>query len=109
MGAFIAFVRAVAVRTLASPSAYSRRSNYVAVSPQSLHTEQQRKELLQASGQDASAPISSKKRKRLDAHIASRLKKVERVSIMQRLAQTSAEVDRTALKAAATLQPVLTL
>ncbi|SNX86964.1 related to ECM16 - putative DEAH-box RNA helicase [Melanopsichium pennsylvanicum] len=65
--------------------------------------EQQRKELLQASGQDASAPMSSKKRKRLDAYIASRLKKEERVKIMQSLAQTSAEVDRTALKSAATL------
>ncbi|SPO31151.1 related to ECM16 - putative DEAH-box RNA helicase [Ustilago trichophora] len=65
--------------------------------------EQQRKQLLEASGQDASAPMSSKKRKRLDAYIASRLKKEERVKIMQKLAQTSAEVDRTTLKSAATL------
>lgn len=65
--------------------------------------EQQRRELLESSGQDASAPMSSKKRKRLDAYIASRLKKEERVKIMQKLAQTSAEVDRTTLKSAATL------
>ncbi|CBQ69096.1 related to ECM16-putative DEAH-box RNA helicase [Sporisorium reilianum SRZ2] len=65
--------------------------------------EQQRRQLLESSGQDASAPMSSKKRKRLDAYIASRLKKEERVKIMAKLAQTSAEVDRTALKSAATL------
>ncbi|CDR88923.1 related to ECM16-putative DEAH-box RNA helicase [Sporisorium scitamineum] len=65
--------------------------------------EQQRKQLLESSGQDASAPMSSKKRKRLDAYIASRLKKEERVKIMAKLAQTSAEVDRTTLKSAATL------
>lgn len=65
--------------------------------------DQQRRQLLESSGQDASAPMSSKKRKRLDAYIASRLKKEERVRIMQKLAQTSAEVDRTALKSAATL------
>ncbi|SPO30585.1 related to ECM16 - putative DEAH-box RNA helicase [Ustilago trichophora] len=65
--------------------------------------EQQRKQLLESSGHDASAPMSSKKRKRLDAYIASRLKKEQRVKIMQKLAQTSAEVDRTTLKSAATL------
>lgn len=65
--------------------------------------EQQRKQLLENSGQDASAPMSSKKRKRLDAYIASRLKKEQRVKIMAKLAQTSAEIDRTALKSAATL------
>ncbi|KAJ9475018.1 putative ATP-dependent RNA helicase DHR1 [Pseudozyma hubeiensis] len=65
--------------------------------------ELQRKQLLEASGQDASAPMSSKKRKRLDAYIASRLKKEERVQIMHKLAQTSAEIDRTALRSAATL------
>ncbi|TKY88991.1 hypothetical protein EX895_002232 [Sporisorium graminicola] len=65
--------------------------------------EQKRKQLLESSGQDASAPMSSKKRKRLDAYIASRIKKEERVKIMAKLAQTSAEVDRTTLKSAATL------
>ncbi len=65
--------------------------------------EQQRRQLLESSGQDADAPMSSKKRKRLDAYIASRLKKEERVRIMSKLAQSSAEIDRTTLKSAATL------
>ncbi|PWY98008.1 P-loop containing nucleoside triphosphate hydrolase protein [Testicularia cyperi] len=65
--------------------------------------DRQRRELLAASGQDATATISSKKRKRLDAYIASRLKKEERVKVIAKLAQTSAEVDRTTLKSAATL------
>lgn len=65
--------------------------------------ERKRRELLAASGQDGTAPISAKKRKRLDAYIASRLKKEERVKIMASLAQSSSEIDRTTLRSAATL------
>ncbi|KAN0064349.1 putative ATP-dependent RNA helicase DHR1 [Thecaphora frezii] len=65
--------------------------------------ERKRRELLLLSGQDSNAPMSSKKRKRLDAYIASRLKKQERVQLLAKLAQTSKEVDRTELKSAATL------
>ncbi|PWN54497.1 P-loop containing nucleoside triphosphate hydrolase protein [Violaceomyces palustris] len=66
--------------------------------------ERLRKELLAASGRDQDGPVSSKKRKRLDAYIESRLKKEERAKIMAKLAETSREIsDRTELVSAATL------
>ncbi|UZJ56817.1 hypothetical protein CBS101457_006137 [Exobasidium rhododendri] len=53
---------------------------------------------------NALAPISSKKRKRLDAYIARQLKKDNRSKLMADLAKSSAQVeDRSALMTAATL------
>lgn len=67
--------------------------------------ERQRRELLaQHDPSMLSAPISSKKRKRLDAYISRQLKKENRQKLMSDLAKSSAQVsDRSTLMTAATL------
>ncbi|KAH0446005.1 hypothetical protein IEQ34_025164 [Dendrobium chrysotoxum] len=68
--------------------------------------ERQRRELLALSPDPSAAdgPISSKKRKRLDAYIARQLKKEKRQQLIADLAQSSAQVgDRSALMRASTL------
>lgn len=67
--------------------------------------DQQRRDLLAIRDSDAaSQPISSKKRKRLDAYITRQLKKEKRQNLMADLANSSAQVeDRSSLMTAATL------
>ncbi|KAE8267345.1 hypothetical protein A4X09_0g4992 [Tilletia walkeri] len=66
--------------------------------------DRQRRKLLAEAGQDGHMSLSSKKKKRLDKYIDSRLKKEERVGILAKLAQSSQEVtNRAELKSAATL------
>lgn len=67
--------------------------------------DKKRRELLAlADPEAASAPISSKKRKRLDAFIARQLKKEKRQQLIADLAKSSAQVgDRSAFVTAATL------
>ncbi|PWN31763.1 P-loop containing nucleoside triphosphate hydrolase protein [Meira miltonrushii] len=85
-------------------------SNAVMIDPEEqrikLEADRKRRELL-ARSQDpdaAEGPISSKKRKRLDAFIARQLKKEKRQQLIADLAKSSAQVgDRSTLMSAATL------
>ncbi|KAE8193952.1 hypothetical protein CF336_g3760 [Tilletia laevis] len=66
--------------------------------------DRQRRKLLAEAGQNEHMPLSSKKKKRLDKYIDSRIKKEERGEILAKLAQSSQEVtNRSELKSAATL------
>jgi len=66
--------------------------------------DRQRRQLLAEAGNDDQVSLSSKKKKRLDKYIASRIKKEERVEILAKLAESSQEFsNRAELKSAATL------
>ncbi|KAK0559430.1 putative ATP-dependent RNA helicase DHR1 [Tilletia horrida] len=66
--------------------------------------DRQRRKLLAEAGNDEHMSLSTKKKKRLDKYIASRLKKEERGQILAKLATSSQEVsNRAELKSAATL------
>lgn len=88
----------------------ANESNAVMIDPeeqkQRLEAERKRRELL-AQSQDPNAaegPISSKKRKRLDAFIARQMKKEKRQQLISDLAKSSAQIeDRSTLMSAATL------
>ncbi|CAO1626729.1 unnamed protein product [Sympodiomycopsis kandeliae] len=54
--------------------------------------ERKRRELLAAEAADPDQKLTSKKRKRLDAYIASRLKKEARAELLEELAKSSAEL-----------------
>ncbi|MCO5585323.1 hypothetical protein L7F22_039256 [Adiantum nelumboides] len=85
-------------------------SNAVMIDPEEqrikLEADRKRRELLARSEDPdaAEGPISSKKRKRLDAFIARQLKKEKRQQLIADLAESSAQVgDRSTLMSAATL------
>lgn len=66
--------------------------------------DRQRRQLLREGGNDETMKISSKKRKRLDKFIQAKLRKEEKVRILEKLAKSSTEIsDRTELVSAATL------
>ncbi|KAK0543984.1 putative ATP-dependent RNA helicase DHR1 [Tilletia horrida] len=78
--------------------------NALILDEQAKEQDRQRRLLLAQAGNDASISLSSKKKKRLDKYIASRLKKQERGQILAKLEHSSQSLaHRTDLKSAATL------
>lgn len=66
--------------------------------------DRQRRQLLREGGNDETMKITSKKRRRLDKFIESKLRKEEKARILEKLAKSSADIgDRTELVSAATL------